>query len=571
LRRWVILAFCALVALAVAVRLVPFATSSYPYNVDGFPLVKGAERVLADGHWDRFSARDGLEGYDAKMPLFTFLLAEFSLVTGIEPMRCVQLMTPLLGAACAIIGFALARRLTRSDAAALGCMAVLALQGFFVYVTTAAWKEALGLPLLMLVFLLCLDRADPRRRVLLALVLLLLPFVHHLTALVAYSFVVMVAGATLVTKWRDDELTWNLAVREVALGPALAIPAYFYYRGVNLEFFSDVNNVNDAALLGASLLLGLVVAIMLSLPAMSAPWFFFDVKPGKASAALLFDEKSLAVVVGFSALLLNAYVQIFAGTMLTSSALLLGIAPLVLIFLISIAGFNLLRYSESKDKPVIASMAVAVLALMIFSVARAYDPASFFLAYRLLDYIDPFVAVTAGLGLAYLATRVMARYKGKTRADTTNWGGVKGKALVGALAVCFVLALASTTPLAYDGERLFQIRSETLPQEFSACEWASESGVKELSSNAWNADIADPYFEIHSDPLLPYRLNEGKGYGDVPMLLEEEWTGAGAQTLFQERLVISQANFDAALASGDLVYCAGPLGQRVYIVVPGGG
>ena len=561
-RRWTILLLAAIVIAAFAVRLVPYAASPYPYNVDGYPLVRGAERIVADGHWDRADTGSNLEAYNSKMPLFSYVLAEFSLVLGIKPMDCIQIMTAVMGAACVIIGFALAKKLTGSDVAALGCASVLALHGFFVYTTVAAWKEGLGILFLLLTFLLFEGRADPRKRVLLALVLMLLPLTHHLTTLVAYSFVFIGVCADSVTRWRADRLDWNWTTCEATTLAAPAAFAYLYFSGVNMEFFSDVNNANDAALLGSAIFLGAVVAILLTMPAMSKPWFIFNTKPGVVSASLLFDEKSLALLVGYGALLLNSSINLFPGTQFTSDALLVGVAPLIPVFLLAIAGFNLLRYSKIASKATITAMALAPIFLLIFSAAKAYDPASFFVTYRLLDYIDPFVAVAAGIGIAFLAAAAVKRL-GK--------GSWRGRGAAFALGAVFVMLLASTTPLAYDWERVFDISSETKPQQFEAIEWARDSGVKNLSTDQWNSDIAGPYFEINSDQFLPYYLRDGKGYGDTPMLLEDEWKARGAQTFLSGRMPIPAANFDAAIANGDLVYSAGPAGNRVFIVIPYGG
>jgi hypothetical protein len=501
------------------------------------------------------------------MPAFSYMLAEFSLVTGIEPMSCVQILTALLGTACVVLGFSFAKRLTGSDVAALGCAAFLALQGFFVYTTAAAWKEGLGMLLVMLAFLLFDGRADPRRRHLLALVLLLLPLTHHLTTLVAYSFVFMAATAEAVARWREDRLDGGWAACEAATFGVPVAFAYAYYTSVHMEFFSDVNNANDAALLASAVLIGAIVAILLSLPAMSKPWFVFDAKPGKASAALLFDEKSLALLVGYGVLLVNTQIKVFPGTHHTSDALVLGIAPLVPVFLLAIAGFNLVRYSTSPSKPLLSAMALAPLFLLIFAVAKSYDPASFFVAYRLLDYLDPFVAVGAGVGLAFLvaaAGRRLSRIRDGARLPSP-WRA-RGAAM--ALGACFAVLVASTTPMAYDWERVFDISSETKSQQYSAIEWAAGAGISEISSDQWNCDIAAPYFEMGADQSLPYHLRDGKGYGPEAMILEEEWKERGAQTPLSGRLPISPANFDKVVADGNLVYSCGPVGDRVFIVVP---
>ncbi|MFH0816499.1 MAG: hypothetical protein V1934_06770 [Methanobacteriota archaeon] len=561
-KRWVALLLVAIVAAGLAARLVPFASSPYPYNVDGYPLVKGAERVAEFGYWEPGENASFLEGYNSKMPVFSYVLAEFSLVSGIPPMESIQLVTALLGSVCILLGYALAKRLTGSDLAGLGCAAFLSLQGFFVYATVAAWKEGLGIVLMLLAFLLFEGRADPRKRLMLVLVMLLLPMTHHLTTLVVYTFVFTAACAEAVSRWREDRLGWEWTGREATTVAAPAAFAYLYYISVDMEFFSEANNLNDVALLASAVSLGVVVAIVLALPAMSKPWFFFDSKPGKPSVALLFDEKSLALLIGYGALWANSRMQLFPGTHFTSRELLIGIAPLIPVYLLAIAGFNLIRYSRNNSKITLSAMAITPLFLMVFALSKSYDPASFFIAYRLLDYIDPFVAVCAGIGLAFLVAKSLKRFGKVSR---RGWGAAI------AFGSVFVILVASTTPLAYDWERVFDISSETKPQQYGAIEWAQEAGVARISTDQWNADIADPYFEIRSDQLLPYHLRDGKGYGDAPLLLEDEWKARGAQTYLSGRVSILGTNFDRIVEDRNLVYSAGLEGQRVLIVIPSGG
>ncbi|MBI5001001.1 MAG: glycosyltransferase family 39 protein [Euryarchaeota archaeon] len=560
MKRWAPLVLAAILIVALCVRLVPAFSSPYPYNVDGYPLVKGAERAISDGHWDIGNAAEGIERYNAKMPLFSYMLASLSVVFGIEPMRAVQLLTALLGVVAVLLGYALAKKVSGSETAALACAAVLALSGFFVYLTAAAMKEALGLALLLLAFLLYMGREDPKHRMLLAAVLLLLPLAHHLTALVALLFITIAAVSSLVNKWRGGVLKAHGIVQEIALGPALLFFCLAYYQAINMEFYTNVSSVNEIALFGAIAFLGIVVGIILSLPAMTKPWMFLDLKPGKMPVPMLFDEKTLAVLIGIAGIALNSRRVLFQGTLLTSDALLAGFLPILLMMLVAIVGYNLIRYSSFADKGAVAAMALAPIAIMEFSVARGLDPFSFSLAYRAFDYLDPFIALGAGVGIAFLLALLWKRYR-----------DAPAKRICACFAVgaAFVLVLAATTPLAYESEQLFGVRNETLPQEFSAGEWASSHNLTEVRTNSRYYEIYSPYFGMSCDPTLPYVLKEGRNPGTAPLLLSDEWTADGAQSFFSTRVVVSQASFDSAVGGGSLVYCAGPAGRQMLIVLPG--
>ncbi|MEW5937432.1 MAG: hypothetical protein AB1665_06415 [Candidatus Thermoplasmatota archaeon] len=558
MRRSALLSLALVVVIALALRLVPYIASPYPYNVDGYPLARGAERALEEGHWTVENSGSGIEAYNAKMPGFSLLLAHLAALTGIPPLRAVQLLTPLLGLGAVLLGFALARRLTGSMIAGLGCALFLAMHGFFVYLTAAAMKEALGLPLLILLFLLYKQRSEPRCRMLSAIILLLLPLVHHLTALIAFLYVGMTTAAHLIQRWRSGELRAHIIVEEACLGPALGIFALAYYHSVSMEFYTGVSNMHDLALLSAITFLAMVLCVILSLPALSKPWFLVDVSPGRISSALLFDEKSLAVLICFGVLALNSRILVFQGTILTTTALLIGVLPLVPLALLAIAGYNLIRYSAMQERGAVAAMALAPIVLLVFSIARGLDPFSFALAYRAVDYLDPFLALGAGVGLAFLMALAGRR-----------WAARKAWRFSMRAVTClaFVLLLAASASLAYSGDRLYGVRNDTDPHEFTAGVWASEHGLEPISTNSRLYEIYAPYFELSCDSTLPYRLREGMEASGHALVLSDEWTSLGAQGFFSSRIVVPEQRFNEALDGGHKVYSAGHEGAGIHIVM----
>ncbi len=254
----------ALFCIALAARLVPLTFSPLPYNIDGFPLARIASDITASGAW-RIDAAN-VNAYNEKMPGFSLLWAAVSMVGGLHPLATVELYVAVVASLVVLPAYLLAVKATGRRLAGVAAVGFLAFFGSFLMLTSSVTKEAIGLLLFPVVVLLFHERADPRKRGLAVVLLLLLPFVHHLTAFLSLGMV----SALVVLAQRRALARGRFSVRSLALdiatGPVLAIPALAYYETVNIAFLDFVFAPDAFALF-----LALVVVLTALLAPMARP------------------------------------------------------------------------------------------------------------------------------------------------------------------------------------------------------------------------------------------------------------------------------------------------------------
>lgn len=250
-----------LYCIALAFRLVPLLFSPLPFNIDGFPLAKIAQEMGAAGTW-RVNPAD-VNSYNLKMPVYSFLWSAIAQLGGLDVLTGLQAVMPLLTSAVVFPAYLLGVKATRHPLAGFASGLFVAIFGSFLFLTSAAMKEAIGLLVLPVVVLLFAERADPRKRGLALLLLLLLPFLHHLTTLLALG---MVAALVVLGQARSIErgrFAWRSLVLDLVTGPLPALFAWAYYQAVDMTLLSAVTAADAIALfLAITVLLAAALARM---------------------------------------------------------------------------------------------------------------------------------------------------------------------------------------------------------------------------------------------------------------------------------------------------------------------
>ena len=185
------------------------------------------------------------------------------------------------------------------------------------------------------------------------LTLIILPFTHHLTTLIALLILSMAIGTTALKGNLFKLKDLRIFALEVITGPLILILSLVYYRSVNLEFVTEIGNVNDIVLLGSVFILLFAAAKLLTETAQSKPWFFVSRDKEDLGLSCIFDEKVLILVIGIGALYLNSRINIFVGGVMTSDTLLKLMLPYMMLAVIGLIGFNVLRYSRFSERSVL--------------------------------------------------------------------------------------------------------------------------------------------------------------------------------------------------------------------------
>ncbi len=557
-RKYTIWLALLLFVIALSARLVPLHFSSMPYNIDGFPLAKISEVIIETGDIPSPSSYEGLIAYNLKLPVFSLVLSSFSMVLGVEPLTLLPYFCALIGSLAVLFIYVLTLNLTRNRVAAFSAGLFAAFTGLFVYVTTAAMKQLLAIVFLIIIFYLFTKRKDWRCRVILCIILIILPFTHHLTTLIALlALSLAIAGATFRENVFRSRTIKSFAL-DVVTGPVILLSSLLYYRSVNLEFVTEVGNFNDVVLLGCVFILMAVAAKLLSETVQSKPWFFLGKEDNKeVGLSCIFDEKVLVLIIGIGALYLNSKINIFTGGVMTSDTLLHLIFPYLILAVFGVIGFNVLRYSRFSQRNIIVGMLLAPLCVIVFGVLRGLDIFDFTLVYRSYNFIDIPLAIVVGVGMAYIYSK-MSTFSKRQR---------EFKALpVGVLTVFCILCIASL-PLAYNNEAAFGIQEITYEYEFEGMKWASEANINSVVTDQRYADIISPYFGVNADRTGPWKIRGNDlESGDV-VLLSHYWTDGGAQMSILGRVMFEESQIDELLEHSDVIYVGGPKDREMVIVI----
>ncbi len=519
-----------LLSSAFLIRLIPMAMSPLPYNIDGFPLVKISENLISQGHW-HLGQGPQLITYNSKMPGFSFLLSAACLLFGTLPLSTVQWFVPLFTTASLLVVYIYALKLSKNSVMAFSALCFLSFTGLFVYLTTAAMKETLGLAIFPAIIYLYTGRADKKKRLFAALLLLLLPLIHQLTTLVMFTVLWLYYCTELVLK----KPCLNKTLLDFLSGPALVLPAYIYYRTISIEQMDQIAQKDD-------LLLFLSVFLFV--------WILSVVILSKEVPQVAKKKRVPAgfwVLIGAALLLLfNHFTEVF-GVISTPAPLLLYIVPYLAVVSFAVWGASIVKKVKLGDKNLITSLFLGPFTIILFAFLRCLDPASLNLMYRTYDYIDFGLAFCVGVGIAYAF-----RHIGHTK-----------KLYIGPIAVGFLCM--STLPLAYQPYEMYGVESVTYPYEFEGMRFVSDLGMS-VQTDQRIGDILSPYFYLNVDRTFPLHANETYELRGLAMF-EGRWMTKGAQEYPLDNVIFANETFVHLTNDFNLMYMGGIEGDRVYVVL----
>ncbi len=543
---------------ALCARLIPLQLSHLPYGIDGFPLARISEIIVGTGTMPGPDDYTGLLSYNMKLPVFSELLAIFSLVLGIEPLALLPYFCALIGSLAAVFIFALTRELTKNDLAAFAAGMFAALTGLFVYVTTAAMKQLVGITLLCFILYLYPRRDDWRFRVAMTASLALLPFTHHLTSLVALLVLSFALVGTAFRRSHPHVRTVRGVLLDAVFGPCILAGSLLYYRAVNLEMVNTVMNANDIVLLASVAILAAVFARIISMTAQTEPWFFLHkVKGSGITFWHIIDEKVLILLLCVAALILNTRVHLFAGSRNTTGVLLRMMLPYIMLAMIGLMGFNVLRYTKFPKRNLIVGMFLAPLSLMLFAILKDLDVFGAMVASRSYNFMDIPLAVTAGVGLAYF----VAYFYRQAKVHSFY------RPLPPFAVAIFLLLCAMSLPLAYGGQEAFESQTVTRDCEMSAMNWTAAHGVGKAITDQRIGDIIEPYFGVSADRTGPWRMKAGAVGNNSVLIVSETWTEVGAQMHPLENIMFTDESMSGFLDGCNVCYTGGPRGSKMIVAL----
>ncbi|MCD6461209.1 MAG: hypothetical protein J7L61_00495 [Thermoplasmata archaeon] len=534
--------------------------------------------------------------YNAKMPVLPYFLAYVSKMTGLSAMDAIRLFLPLMGALSVICFVFVVHRWLGDRLVSLSAGAFLAFSGSYVYVTSAAMKEVLGMFLMPWIIFFFSGAASWRvshgtlggllEGGAVSLLMILLVFTHHLTFLAAATMLFL----SSIYSWTERFLGVGHDVpaqfgegreflfRVLSEGSffflAVVLPGvigWWYYSSSSLEHY-EILTANDKilylSLVGLWLLFGLFVLMST------------DASERRRSSYL---KPLLVVLMAFSLLLANHFFSLF-GASRTPLSLFLFIVPYVFLVSFSLVGFEVVRSTKWRYKTTVMGMLFAPGVMMTHALVSGLDVTSFNFLYRSYDYADFGLAVCAGIGIAYLSR---GRHRDDAGVESVKRGrrgcnlrpGLLGRrVLAGSRRVqgraapgVFLVGLSLLTlPMGFAISELHGVDDVTEPYEFSALEIAAhiaERGNLTVYTDQRYHDIISPFFMVHSKSGLPEMMKNNETIPPGTLLvLSESWATEGGQEYPFPRVVVPWENINSTISGGTLLYRIGPAGSQIFIV-----
>ncbi|RDE13017.1 MAG: hypothetical protein C4K47_06965 [Candidatus Thorarchaeota archaeon] len=521
--RGLLLALIILTFVAFSVRSISMQWSPLPYNIDGLSELRVAQGVLATGHLDFPDDTSISDTYVADLPVLGLFIAFFSSALGVDPLTNSQLVTALLGAVAVSIVFLMFRSHWRTRRGAVASFLVLALAGSFVFSAGCTWKETMGFVLLALaLYSFPLRKALPYR-LLMVSSLLLIPFTHHLVAVVSFVTLTFAVILEVASRQKGYRITRDDTMDAATVVSAWAL-VIAYYAYIDLPYLDYLSPSTDLYLFVAVAALILMVGIRMS----------------RRERPLTRLPLGLAVpLVGAALMVVNYVHPIFTGIPGPAAAIAVPLVAYLILVAPGWEGAKLALVPRGGTKNLLLAMFLGPLSLIAFAFVRSNDATSQLIIYRSFDFVLIPFALLVGIGFARLVKRT--------------------EPLVGAMAgVSLVIVLSTTLPVAYSSQTLFGVENQTYWYEYDAFEWLSEHGVERYTSDQRLGETGWRLFDLEYGRGLPYDLREGIALNKSSFyVLENSWSTEGAQEFPLGVVVVNDTTIDSILNDSNIVYIGG--------------
>ena len=520
-----------LVLLAVVTRLLPLSISSYPYNNDSLTECTIAEDILAMGNVDFPDDSHYADSHSVITPAYNVLLAFASSMVDTTPIELAQVVIAAFSVVTVLGGYLTAMVFTNCRKASIATALVLSLFGTFVFLTGSAWKESLGVALLILVVFLHINRNDSRMFVLEIIVLGLLPIVHHLVTGIAYLSVWLLTILSMLYALSNSGINRGHVRDTVALS-ALSLATYAYYHITSLDRLSLILGDSTSLIQLALILLGLTLAMIVLL---------------RRKRHFRHSLAPLLAVIVFSLVLFDYVNPLFPHEG--------GSPPYVLILAISMSvligigwfGIETLVRENTMCRLVPVALLAPVITIMIFSIISGSKLSSHWLIYRTYDFAD----IPLALGVAAAIGCIKLRPKKRVL-----------------LTALLVVTLVVSFPFAYFTGTLTGIRHDTQAYEVAALQWMydCEGNTALLLTDERLGYVGSALYGFEKRPNLPEKLiSDEKLPSCWYFMFEEEWTTVGVNSYPYGHPLINSTKMSVLLSASITYYVGGPPSNNIIV------
>ena len=518
---------------AFATRMLPLSISQYPFNNDSLVECVLASSILDSRYLDVSTGALWYTTHNGATPAMNVVLAFVSSVLGTTPLQCAQVLVSILSVLTVGCVFLLGRQISGGLRGGIASSFAAILMGTFAFVTGSAWKEMMGIALLVLLLVAYLHRDQMKFRLLMFVLLILMPLVHHLVALVALLLVAYLlcwswffAFANGMPKRRHLE---DLAVTGTSVVWAVA-----YYSAISFDRISLVSSPMKLVVFGISFIVISMVAIMV-----------LTVRTHSKRTYAPFAGIGLIAI-----LTLDYFGFFFPYTPSATYAYFFLIASSGFLLALAWYGTEVIVERRPLFRAVQIALIVSPLSILGYGLASGFSPVSFQIVYRTFDFVDIFIFLGIGTAFVWL-------YENRR----------KSYAAIGYLTVVFLLI---SFPFAYASDSLLGVRHDTQAYEVDSLRWLSEHvNSPFLESDERIGHIAEGMVGIEKHAALPDALKRNVTVTDLPVisicLVEDSWTTEGVNDFPHGKIVLPASNYTWVLESADVIYIGGPVSDRAVM------
>lgn len=538
------LAVLSVLAIGIAIRLLPLYWTPLPFNPDGFVFANIARDSLAAG---------SVPGPDAHrlmaLPRYVFvlLLVVLSQISGIQPIWLAQPVIAIIGTIPALVAMLLVRKFgiefgwppRRILIAGTLAGIVLATEGLYLRRTVAVSYEVLGL-LFVPLTALCMHRFFESSRwswlSAAGVLLLALPATHHISTMIA-----AVTLTVLVSVWIIQRPT-----RLPLITGAIVLFGFWIYL---LSYYAQSPPENSGVVTSnPSLVIAWIIIIA------SLAYWIRTAKPVLSRGAI-----ACVNLFGFGVLALNAIQPVFPGLSTTPPLLLALVAPLMLLVLLTVWGIPVVV--RSNQGPLILALLVAPLAFIGVGLTAGLSPQYNILVRRSQTFVH----------FGTIVASVIAAFVLYDRVD--DWPQSFSTAIKVGLPITLILVAVTTIPIAFIGLEALSYQGTTTEAEFSTATFASTAIPEPWTGDDHITRIEGNYYgSEHNAGTEPvYNWLHG---GDPPActtVAEDSWTTVGAQFYPAPPEKLSDKQYSGWQANNNLVYVSGSGDDQLVVVTPPGG
>lgn len=518
---------------AFTTRLLPLSISQYPFNNDSLGICVLASSILDSRYLDASTGAPWYSTHGGATPAMNVVLAFISSVLGTTPLQCAQVLVSVLSVLTVGCVFLLGRQVSGGLRGGIASSFAAIMMGTFAFVTGSAWKEMMGIALLVLLLVAYLHRDHMKFRLLMFALLMLMPLVHHLVALVALLLVAYLLCWSWVFAFANG-LPKRRHLEDLAVTGTSVVWAVAYYSAISFNRISLVSSPSRLAIFGVSFILVSMVAIMVLTMRTHSKRTYAPFVGGGLIAIVSLDYFGFFFPYTPSA----TYAYFF---LVASSGFLLALAWY---------GTEVIMERKPLFRAVQIALIVSPISILGYGLVSGFSPVSFQIVYRTFDFVDIFMFLGIGTAFVWL-------YEHRRKSYTA----------IGFLTIAFLLV---SFPFAYASESLLGVRHDTQAYEVDSIRWLSEHVDSPfLVSDERIGHIAESTVGIEKHAALPDVLKRNTTVTDLPViaicLMEDSWTTEGVNDFPHGKVVLAASNYTWVLETANVFYIGGPVTDRAVI------